>query len=145
MCSVTIPPQAPKPLVHHQASMNEFKIDYQVRRDDEGHEYVHRVHLPSTARKLPVHHKTPINEFKIDYHVRRDNEGQEYVHRVYLPSTYKGWAIMVERNDTASPRMAPLQPDSSVGVHLNQYLFPQVLIRQCSAFRDGAGKVVGKP
>lgn len=63
-------------------------------------------------------------EFKIDYQMRRDNNGQDSVYRVYLPSTYKGWAIMAEKKDAASPRVEEQSPEISVGhLHLSDDTF----------------------
>ena len=65
-----------------------------------------------------------MTDFKIDYQVRRDNKGQDSVYRVYIPSKYKGWLIMAEKTDTASPRVEALQPDVSVGDNLQTFFFP---------------------
>lgn len=83
------------------------------------------VTVPSQSQNFPVYHKTLMTDFKIDYQVRRDNKGQDYVYRVYIPSKYKGWVVMAENNDAASPRAAALQPDVSVGDHLQ---IPSIVI-----------------
>lgn len=94
-----------------------------------GSTFMLSVTLPPPAQDLPVLHKKSMTEFKIDYAVRRDNKGQECVYKVYLPSTYKGWAIMVEKKDAASPRLEELQPDISVGdLHLRlSFSLPTVI------------------
>lgn len=73
------------------------------------------VTIHSPLRYSPVHQKRVTAEFKVDYQVRRDDRGHETVYKVYLPSTYKGWAIMVEKQDDDDPRSEKLRPDISVG------------------------------
>ena len=85
------------------------------------------VTIPSQAQNLLLHHKTLMSDFKIDYQVRRDNNGQESVHKVYIPSKYKGWLIMAEKEDAASPRADALQPNVPVRDH-QKYFFPSVAI-----------------
>lgn len=75
-----------------------------------------------------MHHKTLLTDFKIDYQVRRDNRGQDSVYKVYIPSKHKGWLIMADKKDTASPRAEALQPDVPVRDHLQKYFFPSVAI-----------------
>ena len=50
LCSVTIPSLAQNLPLHHKTLMTEFKIEYQIRRDSEGKESVHKVYLPSTYK-----------------------------------------------------------------------------------------------
>ena len=47
MKSVTIPLQAQDRLVQHNTHMMGFKIDYKVRLDENGHEFVYKVCMPS--------------------------------------------------------------------------------------------------
>lgn len=50
MLSVTIPSPAQTLPVLHKKHMAEFKIDYQVRRDNKVQESVYKVYLPSTYK-----------------------------------------------------------------------------------------------
>lgn len=86
-----------------------------------GKSFMRCVRIPSQAQKSPVNHQTLMTEFKIDYQVRKDKKGLKSVHKVYLPSTWKGWAIMAEKKDAASPCGAELPREISVGhLHLTR-------------------------
>lgn len=69
-----------------------------------------------------------MTDFKIDYQVHRDNRGQDSVYKVYIPSKHKGWLIMAEKKDAASPRVEALQPDVPVRDCLQKHFFPSVAI-----------------
>lgn len=137
MQSVTIPLQARNLPAEIQRPETDFKIDYQTRRDDQDREVVCKVALPAErtfkrsvtpplqARDRLEGHKRLMTEFKIDYQTRRDNKGHEIVYKVYLPSTYKGWVIMAEKKDAASPAIEELVPDSPVG-HIRLRYFATV-------------------
>ena len=68
--SVTVPLQAGYPTVDQKRSMTEFKIGYQISRDNKGKEAVYKVYLPSRHKGWVIMAEKNVSHLRLrDYFI----------------------------------------------------------------------------